>query len=151
MKHILLFLFMLPTLAFTQSISRDVVSSGGDEFTATNGSLSWTLGETAIETYTAADYLLTQGFQQGNLTVTSITDPEQSGFSVNVYPNPVQNHLTIEADLQGAEYRIVNMQGKVVKTGKITETALQIDFSDLSGGTYLLKVNGQNTHKIIKQ
>jgi hypothetical protein len=128
-----------------------VVSAAGDEFTAANGSLSWTLGGTVIETFTAGDYVLTQGFQQGNLTVTSITDPMQTGFNVNVYPNPVQNRLTIEADVHGSEYCIDNMQGKVIKTGKITETALQIDFSDLSNGTYLLKVNGQNTHKIIKQ
>jgi len=151
MKQILLILFILPTLVLAQSTSREVVSAGGDEFASANGSLDFTLGETATETFTAGEYSLTQGFQQGNLSVTSIADPAQTGFSVNVYPNPVQNRLTIEADVQGAEYRITNMQGKVVKTGKITQTALQIDFSALPNGTYLLQVNEQNTHKIIKQ
>ncbi len=49
MKHILLILFILPSLAMAQSTSREVVSAGGDEFTAANGSLGFTLGETAIE------------------------------------------------------------------------------------------------------
>ena len=151
MKHTLLILFMIPTLALAQSTSREMISAGGDEFATANGSLGFTLGETAIETFTTGDYTLTQGFRQGSLSVTSIADPAQTGFSVNVYPNPVQNRLTIEADVQGAEYHIANMQGKVVKTGKITENALQIDFSALPNGTYLLQVNEQHTHKIIKQ
>lgn len=151
MKHILLILFIAPTLAFTQSISRDVVSAAGDEFIAATGSLSWTLGETVTETFVTDSYTLSQGFQQGDLSVTSILDPTIAGFNVNVYPNPVKNRLTINTDLQGAKYSIVNMKGKIVNTGKLNQSALQIDFTALPAGTYLLQVNKQNTHKIIKQ
>ncbi|MFO7864255.1 MAG: T9SS type A sorting domain-containing protein [Salinivirgaceae bacterium] len=131
--------------------AQELVTTSGETFSNTNYQMSFSLGETLTETFSSEEHTLTQGFQQGNLTVTSVADPVQTGLSVSVYPNPVQNHLTIETDVQGAKYRIINIQGKVVKTGHITETALQIDFSYLSNGTYLLNVNGQNTHKIIKQ
>lgn len=131
--------------------AQELVTTSGETFSNITYQMSFSLGETLTETLFSEEYTLTQGFQQGNLTVTSIVDPVQTGFSVSVYPNPVQNHLTIETDVQEAKYRIINLLGEIVKTGHITETALQIDFSDLSNGTYLLNVKGQNTHKIIKQ
>ena len=63
--EILLILFFAATiLCSAQSIERDVVAGSGDYFEGTNGSLSWTLGEIATETYTAGNIILTQGFQQ---------------------------------------------------------------------------------------
>jgi hypothetical protein len=150
-KLYLILLLLVPLFTMGQQTDRQVIGSAGSYGENTNGSLSWSIGETMVETFANSSNTLTQGFHQGSLSVpTLINDP---GFEVDVsvYPNPVQNHLTINADVQGAEYRIVNMQGKVVKNGKIDETALQIDFSHLSRGAYLLKLNGQNTHKIIKQ
>lgn len=47
-----------------QSLSPVVVSSSGDHFQATNGSVSWTLGELVTETYASTNIVLTQGFQQ---------------------------------------------------------------------------------------
>jgi len=47
-----------------QSISSSVVASAGGYSEAGEISLSWTLGELAVETFTASELILTQGFQQ---------------------------------------------------------------------------------------
>jgi hypothetical protein len=47
-----------------QTLSPDVISSAGNYFETPNASLSWTLGETAAETFTNGNIILTQGFQQ---------------------------------------------------------------------------------------
>ena len=60
----------------SQSIERDVVASSGDYFENAGVSLSWTLGELAVETYTAGNITLTQGFQQPGGTV--------SGFALDL-------------------------------------------------------------------
>ncbi len=57
-----------------QSIERSVVGSSGDYFEGTNISLSWTLGEIATETYTSGNTIITQGFQQPDITVRIYVD-----------------------------------------------------------------------------
>lgn len=47
-----------------QSISRNVIASCGGFASASNGSLSWTMGETFQQTLQAGNAILTQGFQQ---------------------------------------------------------------------------------------
>lgn len=60
---IILFI-IFTSLCHAQSIDREVISSSGDYFEGTNGSISWTLGEIATETLTDGNIILTQGFQQ---------------------------------------------------------------------------------------
>jgi hypothetical protein len=57
-----------------QSIERDVVASSGDYFEGADISLSWTLGETATKTYSSDDNILTQGFQQPDITLRIFVD-----------------------------------------------------------------------------
>ncbi|MCF8403897.1 MAG: hypothetical protein K9H58_08130 [Bacteroidales bacterium] len=57
-----------------QSIERNVIASSGDYFEGANISLSWTLGEIATETYTVADNILTQGFQQPGISLRIYVD-----------------------------------------------------------------------------
>jgi hypothetical protein len=66
MKKIILFQFLtfVGYLVAAQQIYTEVLSSSGHSFA--NGSVyaEWTIGEIVIETLTAEDYLLTQGFHQ---------------------------------------------------------------------------------------
>ena len=55
---------LLSVAVTAQSVSPEVIASSGDYYENSNGSLSWTLGEIATETYTAGNIILTQGFQQ---------------------------------------------------------------------------------------
>ncbi len=62
-------LLLLGFSIFAQSIEREVVASSGDYYEGANISLSWTLGEIATETYDNGSNILTQGFQQPDITV----------------------------------------------------------------------------------
>lgn len=66
MKNIIISMITLlvPILINAQSVSPEVISSSGDYFVGANGSLSWTLGEIATETFISGNIILTQGFQQ---------------------------------------------------------------------------------------
>jgi hypothetical protein len=60
--------------------------------------------------------------------------------SLYVYPNPASNHITIElmdADIQG-EVTIYTIQGKQMKSVRITQSTQNIDVSDLMPGIYLV-------------
>lgn len=85
---------------------------------------------------------------------------DQEDHQINqLYPNPVQNYLTVEMELEPAYYSFMlfDTQGKLVKVldyglrqGNVTE---QFNLSDLHSGTYVFKVSSEKhvtTQKVIK-
>ena len=52
-----------------QSFSQEVIGSAGMYSTSANGSMTWTIGEVMIETYSSADNFFTQGFHQPDTKV----------------------------------------------------------------------------------
>ncbi len=62
--QLLLIALCFPFFVNAQSVSPQVVASGGDYFEGSSVSLSWTLGEIATETLSNGNIILTQGFQQ---------------------------------------------------------------------------------------
>ena len=68
MKKILLTITTIAfaTFSFSQVISRDVVSSGGNYSSNSGYTISSTIGETMITTLATGSNVLTQGFQQSS-------------------------------------------------------------------------------------
>jgi uncharacterized protein (TIGR02145 family) len=58
---------------------------------------------------------------------------------IQIYPNPVNNNLTIET-LQKSEIEILNIEGQIIKSIYTNDKATTIDISTLAGGMYFLKV-----------
>lgn len=82
-----------------------------------------------------------------------IDNPNQ-GSSV-VYPNPATGVINFNSNLGDFEkYNIVDMMGKTILKGKITDIQTTISIESLANGIYILELVGQNhiaSHKIIKQ
>ena len=131
-----------------QDADQNVVATGGDYFSNASGSVSWTLGEVLTETYTEGN-TLSQGFQQVALTVTTLIDPVQLSYSLSVYPNPTSQHLVIESDEESLSYVLYNISGQAVLNGNIHAATQTLDLSALANGTYILKINNTETHKIV--
>ena len=150
-NYLLLFLLAISVNVFSQDIPQNVVASAGDQHSNSSASVSWTVGEVVTATLTNSSVNLTQGFQQGNLTVSSLVDQDLLDFSLKAYPNPVIDILFLETDEKQLSYQVINMQGEVVLNGNITAVLEEIDFTHLPRGIYLLSVDQKQTHKIIKQ
>jgi hypothetical protein len=75
--------------------------------------------------------------------------------SIKIYPNPVQNELTLQLDNNVFEsYKIVDLTGKTVANGKISGSESVISVNSISKGMYILQLIGENqisNHKIIKE
>lgn len=104
--------------ARAQSTSPQVVSSGGAFYSAGGYSLSLTIGEmTAVETYSNATAVLTQGFQQPDITGVGIAPLNETVAGFSSFPNPASDvlHLSFNAAERG-ELRITlyDMQGNEV-------------------------------------
>ena len=70
-------------------------------------SYSQTVGETATEIVGCYDYIFTQGFQQPGIRFSNAEWPKGTG--VKVYPNPADDHLTVELFGESARNIIVQI------------------------------------------
>ncbi|MEJ6616743.1 MAG: choice-of-anchor B family protein [Crocinitomicaceae bacterium] len=74
---------------------------------------------------------------------------EQLENEIKVYPNPVQNQLTVKTKILNAPYRMLSMEGAEVKKGVLTTELKSIGVSDLKSGVYFLSI-ADKVYKVIK-
>lgn len=126
-----------------------VIAAGGGyyENTGAGVSISFTIGEVAYTTLTSGDFILTQGFQQGNLFTTSIEKPVNAVNDIAVYPNPASDYVKVRIDIPNlsgkATYDLHDITGKKVITKEFnveTSVPVELSLSDIRPGIYLLKV-----------
>ncbi len=70
--------------------------------------------------------------------------------SVQVYPSPCTDRLYVNAAAT-ANWRITDLQGRVVKAGRFPSTSLQqLDVTDLSAGSYVLVLDEAGTQRTVR-
>jgi hypothetical protein len=155
MKKIILILisgFSVAFMADAQSIERSVIGSAGAVSAAGGVILTWTVGETVINTASAGSVILTQGFQQPEQGTSSV-DPIRLETGLAVYPNPSNGIFSVAAlDNAGivvnkvaAEVR--DAAGKLVFSHNsldLTSGTNTLDLTKLPGGFYSLSLNAGN-------
>jgi len=141
MKKLLLILLCLPMIGFGQVTTPSVVSSSGDSYSNGGVIMDFTLGEIVIETFSNSANILTQGFHQGDLKIT--TAVVNLDIKTKIYPNPTTNFIIIELEKNvNAELLVYDINGKIVIKDKLRdEQKKQLDFSFLTQGNYFLHIN----------
>ena len=161
MKTIILSLLLggITIASMSQSISSDLISSGGDTFTNGNYQLDWSIGELIIANFTGTDVSLTQGFHQGTYTITNIFELSGSKISINAYPNPTTQFITVATDIEFVENNytltVTDIKGRLYSKKEISSNEEKIDFSGFISGTYIIYIQQNNqilkSFQIIKQ
>jgi len=153
-------------LLFTGTIkAQQVVSTSGNH--AENGSvqISWTVGETVIETLINGNNILTQGMHQSKLTVTAIQEVVGPGLEIIAFPNPATDciHLQLNsilhfpADDRGKDFsfQLYDLNGKLLLYKHIEDPETVIRMEGYTSSTYFLKILENTkeikTFKILKQ
>lgn len=67
--------------------------------------------------------------------------------NIKIYPNPTNNSLTIETDLNYHTFNIYNLSGKLVKTQNRSN---QISVSELPKGMYFIQLVGDKNNRVQK-
>jgi hypothetical protein len=158
-RSILIFFSLLLAVSASSQYKQDVIASAGGYNTATGISISWTLGETIIPTFTSGDgtLILTHGFQQ-QLIITTVEENLETLVTVTVFPNPASDNVNIrfdEAIDDEVKLVIVNSNGKPVKSVIIEATTIekQINLQDIPAGIYYLRLTKgklSNVYKVVK-
>ncbi|MBI2280098.1 MAG: T9SS type A sorting domain-containing protein [Bacteroidetes bacterium] len=128
------------------SFSQNVIASGGDTYQSTIGLVSFTVGETVVETIQNT-IIITQGFHQTNLTITVVE--ENPKFDITVYPNPTTDFFNISNKTPDTKLQLVDISGQVL----LETYEDEIDLTDYVVGHYILVVSNSaftSVYKIIK-
>ena len=142
--------------AAAQSLSPTVLSSSGGFRSSDGISLSWTTGELMIQTFSDGSVILTQGFHQGNITVsTAVDEMRKSEMDVHIYPNPVSDMLDVEFKNMvdyTIQVKLVDLTGKTVLRKELSQplNSLSLNLSSVSSGTYILEIRAAGKRKVFK-
>ncbi len=118
----------------------------GDNVKSEKAALSFTAGQCFYAFHSSSMMLISEGVQQP-YEIQKTTGMKNFDIKQNflVYPNPVQNTLTIEGKTEGNELehsiaRLFSIDGIEVCTVPMTGPQTMINTSDLQAGIYLLKI-----------
>lgn len=157
MKTIIYLFLLLFTAAATHA--QQVIATSGSSNSIPGYTVDWTLGEPVIETFTGSAFILTQGFHQSKLLVTSFQALNIPGLDIRVFPIPVSDKLMIEVRQSGYElfsYELTDISGRKMVDGKLYFVTAEIDMSRYAPGIWLLRVFSHDigiarTYRIIKE
>ena len=134
-KRALIVFSLHTTLAVS---AQEVVSTQGDTYSNSNGSIDFTIGEVVIATGTDGTNDITQGFHQTSWNFLGIEDHAPS-FNASIFPNPTSEVLIIKTSMfENVNYKLYDAQGKLVLENKISSEQTSIQVSQLAPGSYSL-------------
>lgn len=140
MRSILFLFLCFPLFIFGQVTTPTVITNSGGTFSNSSVIMDFSIGELAVQTLQNNE-ILTQGFHQGDLKVT--TALINLGIKTKIYPNPTTNFIIVELEKNvNADIKVYDINGKIVIEDKLNdENEKQLDFSFLKQGNYLLNIN----------
>ncbi len=143
------------------SASASGASDLGPFITSTQGTSAYTLytvsyTPTASGTYyfalnvsaTSAPWYL--GVDDFKLDLTPLSNNLFTSNNFSFYPNPVKDILNISFSKTISQVNIYNIVGQEVAVKSINDTQSQIDMSNLSRGTYVVKITSEGLTQTIK-
>ncbi len=134
--------------------AQNAVVAAGGEAGGADGSVSYSIGQMVYTTNvgTNGNYIA-QGVQQP-YEISVFTAIENTGdilLGFSAYPNPATDILKLKTgnhDFQNISFRLFDINGKLIKAGKITGPETSVDMQNLTPSIYFIKVIENN--KVIK-
>lgn len=146
------YLIIIPLLLLYLPVAsaQQVVASNGNSNSTTTVEVSWTIGESMIDTYVIDENILTQGFHQTRLTATAVSEILFPGLEINVFPNPTHDILTIQFNelIEGSRYHLYDLSGKWMENKLISSTETEINMKRYPSGQYILKLMDKSMQTI---
>lgn len=119
-----------------------IVTSGGNS--TGNGSVSFSVGQTFVSV-NGGNGSTSEGIQN-SIEIFTLSNPELNTIllEVKTYPNPSKDiiNLTIKnKSFDNLGFEIYNINGKKLRSGKVTKENTQINIKKFKSGLYFLKVH----------
>ncbi|HAT65565.1 MAG TPA: hypothetical protein DCS66_13370 [Flavobacteriaceae bacterium] len=90
------------------------------------------------------------GFSQDKNDNSPVAITQSSTAHFSVYPNPVEDRLSVITTLEDYSIEIINSTGQVVNFQKNNNGLQTVDYSNLASGMYLLKLTSGDISESFK-
>ena len=133
-----------------QETERSILSSAGNISQSSSLEISWTLGETAVPTFSSGNITSCLGMQQGSALdpVSSVLKNELSGISI--FPNPTTSLTRVNSESsRNLEYDLFDLFGRRIFSTytSVSQSSLLIDMQDFPTGNYFLRITDVETQE----
>lgn len=158
MKHIIgvsIIGLMFVMSSYAQEKQTTIPTAGG-EAVGTGGSMSYTIGQVFNTSESNEQYILNQGIQQSYeiYLISSVEEANAIELTAIVFPNPTTDILYLKIQnypVERLSCYLYDMDGRQILNQSLVEIDNHIDVSNLTHGTYLLKLkDGAQEVKIFK-
>lgn len=133
----------------TSAFSQEVLSSAGNSVIGAGVNVSYTVGELVINKTAGAGVSLENGFHHADVLLVTADESYWSSSEVEVFPNPVQDVLTIESELVDLKFRLVSVEGTIISKGDFMESN-QLNLEGFNSGIYILQLFNNQQQKSIQ-
>ena len=143
------------TFAFSAMLSAQssLVGTGG-EATGNGGSVSYSVGQIAVQSNSDGTASISEGVQQPyEISTVGVDDYPNITLNAVLFPNPTQGRLKLEiSNLQfEGEVKVFDVDGKYLLSNKIEGETTEFYISAYAPGTYYINVySGKQTLKTFK-
>ena len=131
---------MVAALAASSFAQSSVVCAGGEA--TGDGSVSFSVGQTAYMTAANENGSLSQGVQQAYV-ITEETGIEITQIQLRAFPNPTNDVLNLQingGDFKNVSYALYNNTSKLVAKRTVNGSDTQISMGAYKAGVYFLEV-----------
>lgn len=155
-KHFFLVILIICIFYKFKLFTQETISTIGADITETNGSISYTLGQTFFEANSGAKGSLNQEIQQPYEILTSdVSSYTTITLTAKAYPNPTSNQLILSID-DYKKYELLDVltdiNSRILKNAKISDKNTSIPMELYKQEDYIINVrnkNIQNYKKIV--
>src|SRR5699024_6609468 len=99
----------------------------------------------AVESSDAEITLNEDTYLKANFIDEDMSTEEENLTNFSLYPNPTEGMVYIQSKMDFEEFNIFDLQGRIIKSGKITNNS--VDLEDLSSGIYFLHLQTNEGEK----
>jgi len=148
----IILLLVYPSLTMAQQLSPSLVSTAGETFSNGSTFLDFSIGEVATELLSEGNNLLSQGFLQGASASNSINQNLPDNNMLIIYPNPAKEKIFLQnnTDCHIGKYNIINIQGRSIAEGRLSDKLSALYISNLKPGLYLITIQLTNQQQVNK-
>lgn len=143
MKRILTTMTLAAMMSVASLAQSSVVSAGGEA--TGDGSVSFSVGQTAYMTAANENGSLSQGVQQAYV-ITEETGIEITQIQLRAFPNPTNDVLNLQingGDFKKMTYALFNNTSKLMTKGSVNGSETQISMGAYKAGVYFLDVKAE--------
>lgn len=151
------FLFMMTVGVFAQSA---IVPVGGDA-QSNGGSVSYTVGQVAVQTSSDGTIFVAEGVQQPyEIMTVGVDDYPQIVLNAVVYPNPTENIAQLQLngfEIPSGGFRAIlyDGNGKMLQSLNVTDDITPFKIGQYATGTYYLELRDSKrllkTFKVLRR